>query len=224
MPTGTREEEWVKDQVERCRATVDGLHGALEYIQALPPTKDEARKIVAVNNVTNLLEVAQKLIPKGLTRNHSYAAMMLGRGLTYEEVADVLELPEGESTLHIWRAQSKDFQKLMKYWRDVTLDEQLSMALREIDLLQQDADDEKVRLGLIKLRMDLSARPEDSARWQYEMSLRDREVTAKERDVDRSLPKEIPSWIPPMDEYVNESVIEAEFETEDETTLEDGDL
>ena len=113
------------------------------------------------------------------------AAILMGRGLTAGEIAEVLDLPGGEATVHRWRTSSRQFRGVVRYWSEVAEDEQRSALLKELDYLGGMDLDARDRIRVASLRSKIAVQPEQREFMERQLELREREVIAKEKEADR---------------------------------------
>jgi len=200
-------DRWKQEQLDDCRRVVNNLLEMVDKLKRLPASHEDARKLVAADNVGQLISVVREMESTELSKLQMMSAALRGRGLKHAEIASLLDVPGGPATLHIWENTSSAYRKATKYWRQVTEEDQLAMALREIEEVASKTTDSNLMLKLIRLRLLLADKPEDRARWQKEIELREREVAAKEREVDKESGAEPPFDVP--------RIIEPEFEVLD---------
>jgi len=207
------ETEWLDEKREHSAVVAQQFVAMADKIRALPAPKEEATKLVVADNIRSLVAVANDLDSGEFTQRQFQAAMLLGWGLTKMEVADALDIPGGEGTLHEWHRCSKPFQQLVNYWRQEAEHDHFAKAVREIELLAAETTDPNLRLKLLKFRLDLADKPEDRYRWSTEVTLREREVAAHEKEASRGT-ESAPSFPIP-----NDDVIDAEFTVRDDSGL-----
>lgn len=207
-------DEWVQERREEALRIVGGIFSAMEYLRSLPENADEARKLVAVNQIDDLLPVASQLAPAGMTKDQVYAAMLVGRGLTWKEAAQALGVPGGEALLHEWNVSNRDFRRVVRYWRRVTLEEQLGLLLREIDAVAASTGSESIKIKLARLRWELSKHPGEQELQTYKLALEERMVVAREAEVSQGEQRPTrPAWLDDVQPYDGE-VFDAEFTVE----------
>ncbi len=207
------EDEWVTKRRDETLSVLSELFDTLESIRSLPADRNEALKIVAVKDLDELLPVASQLAPEELSRDQVYAAMLMGRGLTAQEAAEALALPNGEALIHTWKAGNKLFKRVMNYWRRHTMEEQFGLALRELDQVAAETHNDALRLKVARMRYEISQQPEDRDLEKYNLWLKTREVEAREREVDSNQPRPRPAWLDNIQNVPGE-VFEADFEIE----------
>ena len=209
----THEQEWIDEQSDNSAALAQEFVDLADKIRALPATKEEANKLVVADSLQSLIEVANQMGSDQFTKTQFQSTILLGRGLTKREVAEALDIPGGESMLHEWHRQDIAYRKLVGYWREEAENEHFSKAVREIEMLADKTDSANLRLKLLKLRLDLAYKPEDRHRWKAEISLREREVVAHEKEADRGVNAAPPFPLP------DDGVLDVEFTAKDGSGL-----
>jgi len=190
------EEKWKKEQLEETREVVAALVDMAERLKQLPANREDARKIVAADNVGDLVRVVNEMEPTELSRLQLLSAALRGRGLKHSEIADILDIPNGAATLHVWENTILPYKRAIRYWRRIAEEDQLAMAIREIEEVAESTSDPGLMIKLIRLRLLLADKPEDRERWQKEIELREREVAAREKEVDVGTGSKPPFAVP----------------------------
>ena len=189
-------EEWKATHLEEAQGIVAALVDMAEKLKQLPADREDARKIVAADNVGDLVRVVNEMEPTEISRLQLISAALRGRGLKYSEIADLLDIPNGEATLHLWENTIVSYKKTIRYWMRIAEEDQRAMIMREIEEVAASTSDPGLMIKLIRLRFMLADKPEDRARWNKEIELREREVAAKEKEADKGTGDKPPFPIP----------------------------
>lgn len=193
---------WKDGEIEKAKLNARQLVEMVDRLEDLPEDEAGCRDLVRQDAITSARSLAQQVEHSDLSKTQIAAAIMLGRGILYESVADALDVNEME--IHQWRSDLPAFRQFTKYWKTITEEEQFSRAIREMEEVASETSDPKVLLGLVKLRLQMSDKPEERQQWQAEYDLRRREVEAKEKVVDHGVSGP-PRAIPPSE------IVDADF-------------
>lgn len=193
---------WSDEQVERSKRNVARLADMASKMRALPPDKEESRKIIRSETVATSKSLARDLAIEELTEVQAAAAIMLGRGLLYTETAEALEIDEMD--IHDWNTTNSVFKMWRRYFRSVTQEEQFGYAMRELEALATRSGDDKTLAKLIDLRLKIADKPEERELADRDHALKERAVLARESEVGRAIERTFN--LPPG------QVISAEFE------------
>jgi len=205
-------DEWVADRVDQAKAIADKLAVVRDYIERLPLDREDARRRLARQRLCEIFGLPNDT---QLSLTEFHAAVMLGRGLTFDEVAVAL----GTTTAEIYGMMTTDFRKVVRHWREQTLEEYFTVIIRRYHELLETVDDSNVMVKILRELRELAGYGENRRRWEAEFDLREREVAAKERDSD-SFARQVGRWqLPPgAVDAIDVEVIDVEFEDSSEGT------
>lgn len=206
--------KWTKYQIERARENANKLFGLAQRMKSLPSSSSEARSVVVPGIVEGARSLARDLADTNISEDEAAAAIMLGRGVLFSEVADALGVDEIQ--VHEWRS-NKYFRALVRYWREVTEDEQFGLALDELEQLVATTDDPKVLARLIDLRFKLADKPYQREKDDKDYDLKERAVLAREQEVSAAPRRE---FALPSVSVIDEGIIDGEVAEEDDEDTE----
>jgi len=169
--------EQVEEKIEEARKLANLIDESRDAIRALPRTKDDARRRLAMARFAETFGMAA---PSGMSLETYQAAMLIGRGLTHEEAADAVGLQLSE----LYQRMDGEFRRVCTFWYHRTFEEYFSHMIRIIDFLIESTTDPETLIKLVTRMESLADRAEDRERWLTEIHLREREIRAREQETD----------------------------------------
>ena len=201
---------WLNEKLAEADAVVTTLAHIHDSVQNLPEDADEARTELALAKIGDIYGLQK---PDGFSHEKFKAAYLIGRGLTQAEVATAT----GVALPVIYSMMDKQFEAVVRHWRQVTLDDYFSVIIRYVDTLIETIRDPGNAIKLLRELRGLIEIPEDRKRWEHEMDIREREAEAREREVDVfenqvGFAAMIPESIVVAEVEILDDVIDAEYE------------
>ncbi len=188
-----------------------------QRMKNLPADKEESRSMVASGVVRDSKSLARALADDDLTEHQAAAAIMLGRGLLYGEVAEALEVDEMD--IHEWNTTTPNFRSWVKYFRRIMQEEQWGYALRELQALADRSDDDRIMMRLIETRLKIAEKPDEEERFERDFALKLHAQSQKDNATAQRGNR--PFNLPPGSVIVD--VVDAEVEDTEDAGEEDSD-
>lgn len=177
LPIQFGDSDRVQQKVTEAEGVVELIKQSRDYITALPKSKTDARREVAMARFADSFGMS---IPSDMTLEKYQAAMLIGRGLSHVEAADAV----GMSIAELYGAMDREFRHVMRFWYLRTFEEYFSGMIRMVDHLMETVNDPEQMIKLLKHMGELAGKAEDRERWETEINLREREIRAREQDAD----------------------------------------
>ena len=162
-----RKPEALKASAEKI---VDSLAGLADDVRQFPQNMNEARLQLALQGLDAAL--ASPTPGSTLTRDEAAAALLIGRGMTFEEAARALGVTEGQ--LYYWDRSNPSFRNEIRVWREiqeVDIEARLYSTLRSMAANMDDmgASDQIKFMGLME---KVAAKTENRQFRMAELSLK----------------------------------------------------
>lgn len=149
-------------------AIVEKHDQMIRDVDTFPANVSEARIKLALAGLDAALLAPTSAM---LTREQLAAAVLLGRGLTYAEVAEALGISEGH--VHLWDRAVPGFRNEIAIWREaLELDVQGRLYRDVAEMMQNGELADTDRIRLLSLAEKISSKPEDRARYAAELRIK----------------------------------------------------
>ena len=148
-------EEWTDDQFAVATAIVGDVENVTTAIQAVAADEDEVRWHSAITRLEDSLPLS---VAKGLTPLQHEVAVINGRGVSFREIAERLNVEVNE--IYQWHQQIETFRRAIDYYREMMQLEIEGNTLGLVDrLLQDESLDDKDKIGVARLGEKIGATP-----------------------------------------------------------------
>ena len=136
-----------------------------EYVENIVAMSDKLAKLGSTFNDTNTSNALSRIedalplqIAPNLTPTEHKAAMLVGKGLSFDEAERALGVPPG--TIYSTHQRVPEFRRTIEYYQMVDEEEVGGRARQEIKMLLDDNNlDDKVRVSLIALAQKIGMMP-----------------------------------------------------------------
>lgn len=148
-------EEWVGEQVQQAIEYVDNLHELSDKLSKLEP---EFKQMVGSTALARIEDALPLDIAPSLSVVHHKAAVLIGRGLTFNETEAALGLRAGE--VFQVHQQNPEFRRAIEYYQRVDEEEIGGIARQNIKrMLSDESIDMKLRVSLIAVAQKIGLQP-----------------------------------------------------------------
>lgn len=212
-----RDDLFSEEQVERAKGNLARVADLAQRMKNLPADKEESRELVVSGVIRESRSLASTMADDKLTETQAAAAIMLGRGLLYQEVANALDIDEMD--IHEWNTTVPDFRGWIKYFRRTMQEEQWGYAVRELQALADRSDDDRTLMRLIETRLKIASKPDEEERFERELALKKRAQDRKEAETAQRISRSFD--LPPR--AVMLDVVDGDVEDEEAAGGEDSD-
>jgi hypothetical protein len=171
---------FAEEQVERAKGNLARLADLAKRMNDLPADKEESRELVVSGVIRESRSLARTMACGNLTETQAAIAIMLGRGLLYQEAANALDIDEMD--IHEWNTTVPDFRGWVKYFRKIMQEEQWGYAVRELQALADRSDDDRTLMRLIETRLKIASKPDEEERFERELALKRRAQEMRETE------------------------------------------
>lgn len=208
---------FTEEQVERAKGNLARLADLAKRMNDLPADKEESRELVVSSVIRESRSLARTMACGNLTETQAAVAIMLGRGLLYQEAANALDIDEMD--IHEWNTTVPDFRRWVKYFRKIMQEEQWGYAVRELQALADRSDDDRTLMRLIETRLKIASKPDEEERFERELALKRRAQEMRETETAQRIKRSFD--LPPGSVIVD--VVDAEVEDTEDAGEEDSD-
>ena len=208
---------FAEEQVERAKGNLARLADLAKRMNDLPADKEESRGMVVSGVIRESRSLARTMACGNLTETQAAIAIMLGRGLLYQEAANALDIDEMD--IHEWNTTVPDFRGWVKYFRKIMQEEQWGYAVRELQALADRSDDDRTLMRLIETRLKIASKPDEEERFERELALKRRAQEMRETETAQRIKRSFD--LPPGSVIVD--VVDGEAEDAEAAGEEDRD-